>query len=186
MGCILPKRRDRQLRFEDYLQETRKLDGKAEVLLWPEGAVTFRDESERAAALAKVQESIRGSHVGVSFEESVRDPSDITGRSLLRRNGMVVVSNKSSSPHLEYYKRHLVPGMLFLLSLGIDALIFPTSCRIIFSGTFYYPCHHLYHGHEESVGREEAGLGTSSVYETCSVDGFHLPRLCHSRNFGCA
>ncbi|KAK0481628.1 hypothetical protein IW261DRAFT_1418664 [Armillaria novae-zelandiae] len=71
VGCILPKRRDRQLRFEDYLQETKKLDGKAEVLLWPEGAVTFRDESERAAALAQIQESIRGSHVGVSFEESL-------------------------------------------------------------------------------------------------------------------
>ncbi|KAK0500599.1 hypothetical protein EDD18DRAFT_1067947 [Armillaria luteobubalina] len=109
VGCILPKRRDRRLRFEDYLQETKKLDGKAQVLLWPEGAVTFRDESERAAALAQVQESIRGSHVGVSFEESVRDPSDITGRSLLRRNGMAVVSNTSSTPHLEYYKRHLVP-----------------------------------------------------------------------------
>ncbi|KAK0466423.1 uncharacterized protein EV420DRAFT_829788 [Desarmillaria tabescens] len=109
VGCILPKQRSRQLRFEDYLQETRKLDGKAQVLLWPEGAVTFRDESERAAALAEVQETIRGSHVGVSFEESVSDPSDVTGRSLLRRNGMVVVSNKSSSPHLEYYKRHLVP-----------------------------------------------------------------------------
>ncbi|KAK0208850.1 hypothetical protein DFS33DRAFT_1485142 [Desarmillaria ectypa] len=109
VGCILPKRRDRQLRFEDYLQETRKLDGKAQVLLWPEGAVTFRDESERTAALVKVQEAIRGSHVGVSFEESVSDPSDVTRRNLLRRNGMVVVSNKSSSPHLEYYKRHLVP-----------------------------------------------------------------------------
>ncbi|KAG7444571.1 uncharacterized protein BT62DRAFT_900083 [Guyanagaster necrorhizus] len=109
VGCILPKRRDRQLRFEDYLQETKKLDGQAQVLLWPEGAVTFRDESQRAAALAEVQKTIRGSFVGVSFEESVKDSSDAAGRSLLRRNGMAVVSNKSSSPHLEYYKRHLVP-----------------------------------------------------------------------------
>ncbi|KAG7452396.1 uncharacterized protein BT62DRAFT_1000131 [Guyanagaster necrorhizus] len=91
------------------VQQTKKLDGQAQVLLWPEGAVTFRDESQRAAALAEVQKTIRGSLVGVSFEESVKDPSDATGRSLLRRNGMVVVSNKSSSPHLEYYKRHLVP-----------------------------------------------------------------------------
>jgi hypothetical protein len=115
VGCILPafqryKHHDPTL--DDFITESKKLTSSANILLWPEGAVQFRNESERDAALDRVRSEVTGSHVGVSFEELVSDPSDTSGHTPLKRTGVALVSRSSSEVHLLYYKRHLVPSKL--------------------------------------------------------------------------
>jgi hypothetical protein len=56
-----------------------------------------------------VRKKLGGTHtIGVSFEETIDDPRDSTGKTSLRRTGIAVVSKDTSEPHV-YYKRHLVP-----------------------------------------------------------------------------
>ena len=113
VGCVLPpfyRYKRHSFTLENYIEETKKMTGLAKILLWPEGAVAFTSESERDAGLAKVQHLINGSYVGVSFEE-VFKPDDGSGRSSVKRTGLAIVSQWSPSPHLVYYKRHLVPSM---------------------------------------------------------------------------
>ena len=69
--------------------------------------MVFNNASERDQGLQLVQEKITGSHTGVSFEETIDDPRDITGKNSIRRTGIAMVS-KGFEP-LIYYKRHLVP-----------------------------------------------------------------------------
>ena len=112
VGCILPpfyRYKQHSLTLDDYIEETKKMTGLGKILLWPEGAVAFTSESERDAAFAKVRHLINGSYVGVSFEE-VFKPEDGSGRSSAKRTGLAIVSQWSPTPHLVYYKRHLVPS----------------------------------------------------------------------------
>ncbi|KAJ3803452.1 hypothetical protein GGU11DRAFT_762177 [Lentinula aff. detonsa] len=116
VGCVLPSRarlnqhNHRQLSFEDFLAESKTMNN-ANILLWPEGAVSFADEDERVNALEKVSRVITSPNqrVGVSFEESYQDPADSTGRGrVLRRTGLALVS-KSNETQMLYFKRNLVP-----------------------------------------------------------------------------
>ncbi|KAF8167708.1 hypothetical protein B0H34DRAFT_27168 [Crassisporium funariophilum] len=112
VACVIPPfqhYKHHVLTLTDYIEESKKYRSLAKVLLWPEGAVSFNTVSERDDALQEVREKVNGPYVGVSFEETVDDPRDSTGRTKLRRTGMALVSQHSPEPHLVYYKRHLVP-----------------------------------------------------------------------------
>jgi hypothetical protein len=110
VGCVLPsfqRYKHHVLTLDDYIEESKKIQSLARVILWPEGAVVFNNHSERDEGLHLVREKITGSYTGVSFEETIDDPLDLTGKTSLRRTGIAMVS-KHSEPHI-YYKRHLVP-----------------------------------------------------------------------------
>lgn len=115
VGCVLPPRpAHRSLTFDDYLKETAHLWGQTDVLLWPEGAVSFDSEVARDAAFAKVAESLQKNSkalVGMSFIDTESDPADRSGKTLIRRNGVAFISRESEEPGLVYYKRNLVPCM---------------------------------------------------------------------------
>ena len=112
VGCVLPpfqRYKHHVLTLDDFIKESEKLQNSAKVILWPEGAVSFNNASERDEALQLVRKKLGGTHtIGVSFEETINDPRDSTGKTSLRRTGIAVVSKDSSEPHV-YYKRHLVP-----------------------------------------------------------------------------
>ncbi|KAF9477524.1 hypothetical protein BDN70DRAFT_934153 [Pholiota conissans] len=114
VGCVLPSYQTYKkhvLSFDDYFTETKKLASMARVILWPEGAVTFNSVQERDHAFASIRTNLQHKiYIGVSFEETVSDPVDPTGRTSMTRTGLAVISAASSTPHLVYYKRHLVPG----------------------------------------------------------------------------
>ncbi|TFY72418.1 hypothetical protein EVG20_g592 [Dentipellis fragilis] len=110
VSCVLPPppaHGDHESPLDRFIAESRKLT-RADVLLWPEGAVRFDSATEREDAIAKVQASIKGPYVGLSFDEPA--PPDWQGGNLrpgVRRNGMVIVGPKGKV--FEYYKRNLVP-----------------------------------------------------------------------------
>lgn len=79
------------------------------MVLWPEGAVTFANETERDDAFTKIIGGRGQFYVGVGFEEAYPDPADPSGRQSLFRTGLALVS-LNTEPHLIYYKRNLVPG----------------------------------------------------------------------------
>lgn len=65
-------------------------------------------------AFKLVRGKVTGPFVGVSFEETMDDPNDPTGKRSVSRTGVAVISKYSEEPHLVYYKRHLVPCKLQL------------------------------------------------------------------------
>jgi hypothetical protein len=110
VGCVLhPFQRYKHhvLTLHDYIEETKKVQSLARVILWPEGAVIFNNASERDEGLQLVQKMLTGSYAGVSFEETIDNPRDLTGKTSIRRTGIAIVS-QDSEPHI-YYKRHIVP-----------------------------------------------------------------------------
>lgn len=122
VGCVLPSFQRYQkhvLGLDDYIQESNKIRSMARVILWPEGAVTFDSAEARELAFAEIRKRIEGVYVGVSFEETVNDPADPTGRKHITRTGIAVVSQYSDETHHIYYKRHLVPGNVFKTFLNI-------------------------------------------------------------------
>ncbi|KAF8078816.1 hypothetical protein FPV67DRAFT_1466588 [Lyophyllum atratum] len=109
VGCVLPtyqRYKHHSLTINDYIAESQRLASSAKILLWPEGAVTFNTEAEKAEGFAKVHKLVNGSIIGVSFEEAFVDPKRNTSS---RRTGIAIISQASDSPHLVYHKRHLVP-----------------------------------------------------------------------------
>ena len=109
VGCVLPpfqRYKHHVLTLDDFIEESKKVQSLAKVILWPEGAVVFNNASERDEGLQLVRK-ILTSHTGVSFEETIDDPRDLTGKTSIRRTGIAMVS-QNSDPHI-YYKRHLVP-----------------------------------------------------------------------------
>ncbi|KAF8973606.1 hypothetical protein BDZ97DRAFT_1775912 [Flammula alnicola] len=112
VACALPPYQHYKrhvLTLEDYIRETDTLRSMAKIILWPEGAVTFHSVEERENAFNEVRKRIPGVYVGVSFEETISDPNDSTGRKPITRTGLAVVSQKSNDTYHTYYKRHLVP-----------------------------------------------------------------------------
>ena len=109
VGCVLPpfqRYKHHVLTLDDFIEESKKVQSLAKVILWPEGAVVFNNASERDEGLQLVRKIIT-SYTGVSFEETINDPRDLTGKTSIRRTGIAIVS-QNSEPHI-YYKRHLVP-----------------------------------------------------------------------------
>ncbi|KAG6832524.1 hypothetical protein H0H92_000153 [Tricholoma furcatifolium] len=108
VGCVLPPYQSyhhHTLSLEDYIKESQKLTS-ANLLLWPEGAVTFTSENDMMEGIERVRTAVKGPVVGVSFEENFGDPE--SGKSSSRRTGIALVSQTSTLPEI-YYKRHLVP-----------------------------------------------------------------------------
>ncbi|KAF8215954.1 hypothetical protein K438DRAFT_1748801 [Mycena galopus ATCC 62051] len=103
VGCILPSKPSPEL--QDYVDESITLSSHhkgSKLLLWPEGAVSFRDTVERDVAFKKIQNRLGGSsgtYLGVSFEEFGASGS---------RTGIAIIS-LAAEPHMIYYKRFLVP-----------------------------------------------------------------------------
>lgn len=108
VGCVLPtyqRYKHSPPTLEDFIAESQKLTS-ANILLWPEGAVQFKSIQERDDTLETIRKKITGPYVGVSFEEPMSD----NGRRGSRQTGLALISNKTTTPHLIYHKRHLVPG----------------------------------------------------------------------------
>ena len=115
VACALPypMRNGKYLgppKLYDYISESRKLQGQANVVLWPESAVHFGSHNEREEAFAKIRETInRGVYYGVGFDEDVDvDSQDGVWKVGMKRNGLVLVGFEGVV--YEYYKRHLVPS----------------------------------------------------------------------------
>lgn len=118
VACIIPPRhhiKNYTPTLADYLAETSKVQNRAKILLWPEGAVTFSSAQEREDAFAQARKKAEGSYVGVSFEEVVADASDPTGQRHYTRTGIALIDRDSNDTYLEYYKRNLVPCKKFRL-----------------------------------------------------------------------
>lgn len=113
VGCVLPtfqRYNNHVLTLDDYIRESDKLRSfGARIILWPEGAVVFHSDTERQDAFKEITERITGPYIGVSFEETIGDPADPTGRKSSTRTGLAILSHRSAEPHQIYYKRHLVP-----------------------------------------------------------------------------
>ncbi|PFH54845.1 hypothetical protein AMATHDRAFT_115546, partial [Amanita thiersii Skay4041] len=112
VGCVLPAYRYYKhyaLTLQDYIEESKKLNGHATIMIWPEGAVEFKNSQEREDGFTQVRKMITGSYVGMSFEETVTDPGDKTGLTGIKRTGFALISKESDIPHITYYKRRLVP-----------------------------------------------------------------------------
>ncbi|KJA25809.1 hypothetical protein HYPSUDRAFT_122084, partial [Hypholoma sublateritium FD-334 SS-4] len=111
VACVLPsfqKYQKHTLGLNDYIAESKTVAGLASIILWPEGAVTFKSAEERDSAFQEIRK-ITGTYVGVSFEETVANPDDPTGHQSVTRTGLAVLSSREKEPLLTYYKRHLVP-----------------------------------------------------------------------------
>jgi hypothetical protein len=116
VGCALPtvdEYKVPEFKFKHFLEESKRLDNTANFILWPEGAVRFDSEKERNDSLAEVQKKIVHAFVGVSFEENIEDIKNSNNRHGVKRTGIAIVSNRSTTPHLLYYKQHLVPSRFF-------------------------------------------------------------------------
>lgn len=124
VGCVLPsfeRYKHHTPTFHDYLAESQRLAGTANILLWPEAAIQFGNESERDDTFKKIRTLVTGTFVGVSFEETFTVSKDGTGQSGGRRTGLAIISNTSVEPHLLYYKRSLVPSKLPVFCSNITA-----------------------------------------------------------------
>ncbi|EKM84180.1 hypothetical protein AGABI1DRAFT_117613 [Agaricus bisporus var. burnettii JB137-S8] len=148
IGCALPtvdEYKVPEFKFEHFLAESKRLDNTANFILWPEGAVRFSSEKERNDSLAEVQKNILHAFVGVSFEETVEDAENSNNRHGVRRTGIAIVSNRSPTPHLLYYKQHLVPiAESFSLTHSLES---PTT----FSAEITYPKRIPVPGHKREI-----------------------------------
>jgi len=170
VGCALPTVDEYHVpnfSFSDYLSETKKLDSTANFILWPESAVHFESEADRNHHLDKIREQIHHAFVGVSFDETLVDTENRHG---IKCNGIAIVSNKSDTPHLVYYKRHLVPSKLKHLfsSVFVEA---GYSCGVLLSYSFTRAPGHI-------QGRNPLQKISNRRSQTrCDCYNFHLPRL---------
>lgn len=130
VGCVLPpiQRYKHDLTLNDYIAESQKLTSSAKILLWPEGAVAFKSEGEKYEAFDRIRKVVTGSYIAISYEETIGN-SDRKSTRYSKRTGLAIISSKSSSPHLEYYKRHLVPSK-HLLRTHITAPTLPHNLKL--------------------------------------------------------
>jgi len=112
VGCVIPpfqRYKHHTATLDDYISESQKIRSMVRIMLWPEGAVVFHSEAEKEEAFEKIRKEVPGPYVGVSFEETISNPDDPTGRKGLTRTGFALISQYLEEPHMVYYKRHLVP-----------------------------------------------------------------------------
>ncbi|KAF7307136.1 Apolipoprotein n-acyltransferase [Mycena indigotica] len=113
VGCALPspafsRYNVTSFGLDEYIHASKTMDP-ARIILWPEGAVSFKDENEKTEAFERIAFEIgrAGTYWAVSFDEKIRDPSNPKKR--IQRTGLAIISNQTATPHVEYYKRSLVP-----------------------------------------------------------------------------
>jgi hypothetical protein len=116
VACVLPAPSSESSPFNHFLDETRQVAGRAQVILWPEGAIRFDSLEDRATKLkwAKGNATLNGVWIGISFIEPQPLESEEPQRGK-ERNGIVLVGKDGVI--LEYYKRHLVPRELLSISI---------------------------------------------------------------------
>ncbi|KAG8940901.1 hypothetical protein FRC04_004884 [Tulasnella sp. 424] len=81
VACVLPPHRSPdspKTPLDLYIAETRAVAPRAKIVLWPEGAVSFRTSTERKHAIELVKNTTQGNKVwiGMSFEEPANNGSD--------------------------------------------------------------------------------------------------------------
>ncbi|KAG8976381.1 hypothetical protein FRB90_009194, partial [Tulasnella sp. 427] len=114
VACVLPPHRSPnspKTPLDLYIMETRAVAPRAKIVLWPEGAVSFRTTEERKHAVELVKNTtvVNKVWIGMSFEEPAGEGGH---RGKLVRNGMALISPdpKVKQPIIfEYFKRNLVP-----------------------------------------------------------------------------
>lgn len=113
VACVLPKPNNAINPFDLFIRETLTVTNRAHVVLWPEGAVYFDSEADREQKLEWVRKNAthNGATIGVSFTEPI--PGNDSKNKGKRRNGIAVINKDGVL--MEYYKRHLVPRMYFIL-----------------------------------------------------------------------
>jgi len=107
VACILPPPSSSS-QLDRFLKETSQYTNKAKIILWPEGAVTFENETVREKAFDAVKEMAynQKAWIGVSFEE--RLGAGEGRRDGLHRNGLALIG-PDNKVEMTYYKRRLVP-----------------------------------------------------------------------------
>lgn len=98
---------------EIYYTETKKYGSSAVIHVWPESAVRFDTQKERADYLKQLRAvaDISGIWIAVGFDDFAPRP-DAHSREGMRRNGMVLVGR--NGPEFEYLKQNLVPSKCFI------------------------------------------------------------------------
>jgi hypothetical protein len=128
IGCVLPPPSDKGgiPTLQDFITETAKYTSQAQLLLWPEGALRFDNQQQKEHAVQAVMNASASNfggnglmskkkrvhspkYIGMSFEEVIPDIRSGRNRTQ-RRNGFALINQTGIV--FEYYKRHLVPGML--------------------------------------------------------------------------
>lgn len=112
VGCALPRTRlptgeISPVAIDEYIAESRTMT-RANIIIWPEGAVKWETPAARVDGLVKLQQFLKTSqelYVGVSFEDF--DLNNSSSRAL-KRNGFLLLNYKKGIV-IEYYKRNLVP-----------------------------------------------------------------------------
>lgn len=126
VSCVLPPpslANSPKTDYSRYMAETKALAGRARVLLWPEGAVSFENHAVRENLIKTEVMNVTkglGVWVGVSFEEP--DPK-VPAHSQRRRNGMVLVGPEGQI--FEYWKRNLVPSKFISSIIVTEKLTTP-------------------------------------------------------------
>jgi hypothetical protein len=118
VACALPPANTSDAPFNAYLKETMAIAGRAQIVLWPEGAVAFDSISEYKAKMDMLSHnaSSNGIYIGVSFTVPAGRDKDTSHGKL--RNGFALINRDGIL--LEYYKRNLVPRKYRSLMLEAD------------------------------------------------------------------
>lgn len=112
VSCVFPYVRDagRRPSLADYLAETRTQASRAKVVLWPEGAVSFRTDKERADVLEEVSKiaNQQKAWIGIGYEQEFSNGKEqVLGKRVRGHNGLVVIGPDVQP--VTYIKRKLVP-----------------------------------------------------------------------------
>lgn len=120
------------LDFDDYLAETKTQASRAKIVLWPEGAVHFRSDKERAQAFVNVSEvaNHQKAWIAVAYEQSFSNSSETVFGKRVRGHNSLTIFGPDMEP-LTYIKRRLVPRKYSHLTQVICNLIPVCSCGIV-------------------------------------------------------
>ncbi|KAG8747219.1 hypothetical protein FRC10_001835 [Ceratobasidium sp. 414] len=96
--------------LDNYIAETVTQATRAKLLLWPEAAVRFSSEKERADAFTRIANVsyLRNTWIAVGYEQSFSESSETSHAQRVRgHNGLVIFGPKVEP--VKYIKRKLVP-----------------------------------------------------------------------------
>ncbi|KAG8936050.1 hypothetical protein FRC00_009916 [Tulasnella sp. 408] len=120
VACVLPPHRSlnsSNTPLREYIAETTAVAPRAKIVLWPEGAVSFRTSAERKEAIELLKNITVGNKVwiGMSFEDSANNEGDEgegkPADSEPVRNGMALISPDPNNPVVfEYSKKNKIPN----------------------------------------------------------------------------
>lgn len=104
---------------EIYHAETKQYASRAAIHVWPESAVRFDTQRERADYLEqlRVVAATSGIWIAVGFDDFA-PRQDTHSREGMRRNGIVLVGR--NGPEFEYLKQNLVPSKCFISITGSE------------------------------------------------------------------